>query len=233
MRKIALGIFLLMTFTASAAQQKPLVLVSTDAIATEAQITPEGTSNDNVALVWWVPNEFWGALFAQDQRASKEESEQFLNALEGTSLFAVVQADIGMFGSFDFYSKTDVENNMKISFVKESGETQPITPLQDIDEDLKLFLSMFKPMLQAAMGNLGENFHFYVLPDINENGTRLIDPYKKGTLKFTLKDSKNKALTGGINLPLDSLFIPRKCENGKNAHISWDYCPWSGKKIKE
>jgi hypothetical protein len=35
-----------------------------------------------------------------------------------------------------------------------------------------------------------------------------------------------------LELPLDSLFVPRLCPNGKPAHVSWDYCPWSGKKLK-
>jgi hypothetical protein len=52
-------------------------------------------------------------------------------------------------------------------------------------------------------------------------------------LTFDLKTRKDVQLTSRVGMPLDSLFKPRFCPNGKKAHISWEFCPWSGKKLKE
>jgi hypothetical protein len=81
------------------------------------------------------------------------------------------------------------------------------------------------------MGNLGKNFHFYVLSDKRNSSHRLIDPYKKGLIEIQLMKNKDDLINAEIELPLNCLYVPRKCPNGKDAHISWSYCPWTGKKL--
>jgi hypothetical protein len=34
-----------------------------------------------------------------------------------------------------------------------------------------------------------------------------------------------------LETPLNSLFVPRTCPNGKPAHVSWKFCPWGGERL--
>ena len=83
------------------------------------------------------------------------------------------------------------------------------------------------------MGNLGKNMHFYVLNDKSKSFPRLLDPYRKGQINIQLSRKDDVLMTASIEMPLNSLFVPRKCPNGKDAHISWKYCPWTGKRLEE
>ena len=59
----------------------------------------------------------------------------------------------------------DVEKTMNITFVGPDGKKHSLKPLKKISPDLSMVLGVFKPILGAAMGNLGNNMHFYVLSD--------------------------------------------------------------------
>ena len=113
------------------------------------------------------------------------------------------------------------------------GEKQSLSPMQTIDPDLAIVLGVFKPILGAAMGELGNNFHFYVLNDRLESSDRVLDPYEEGRINIQLVKRDEGLMDASIELPLNALSVSRKCPNGKNAHISWKYCPWSGKKLEE
>ena len=227
------AILLFFSNYAVAAQKKSLSTVNTDAFTADTQAFFESSGDNHVALVWWIPNEFWEAILSRDATTSEADKRSLLDALSGVSLLAVVQADISDFGAFTFYTKEEVESAMKIDFSDEKGNITNVKPLQKIDADLEVVIGVFKPILGAAMGNMGNNMHFYVLSDTTASSDRLIDPYKKGALDFQLKKKNKSTMETAIELPLNALFVPRKCPNGKDAHISWDYCPWSGKALKE
>ncbi len=231
-------LFILLTvlFVASfvnAAQKKPIAEIVTDDLTDETQVTAQGAGDNHVALAWWLPNEFWESLLARDSSTSDVDKKALLNSLSGVSLLAVVQANISNFGAFDFYSKEEIEKNMQVSFTDSKKLTRKLTPMQSVNSDLEIVLGIFKPILGAAMGNLGSNLHFYVLNDKANSSTRLLDPYKEGELIIQLSQRNNTLMTAKIEMPLNSLFIPRLCPNGKEAHISWKYCPWTGKLLQD
>jgi hypothetical protein len=225
---------MILTITfAMAAEKRPIKDVDTDAMTGDTQITPRGSGDDHIALIWWIPNEFWESILARDTTTSETDKKAMLDTMSGVSLLAVVQADITSLGAFKFYSKEEIEKKMTISYTDVSGSTQKLSTLQTITPDLEIVLGVFKPLLGAAMGNLGSNLHFYVLNDTSESFPRLIDPYLEGVLTIKIAKRNGDLMTGDIELPLNSLFIPRKCPNGKDAHISWKYCPWTGKKLED
>lgn len=216
-----------------AAEKKNLKDVDTDAFAADTQVTPQGSGDNHLALAWWIPNEFWESILSRDMTTSESDKKAMLDAMSGVSLLAVVQADITSFGAFKFYSKEEIEKNMLISFSDASGKRQRLSSMQTIDPDLEVVLGVFKPILGSAMGNLGNNMHFYVLNDKSKFSPRLIDPYQKGQINIQLSRRDGGLMTAGIELPINALFVPRKCPNGKDAHISWKYCPWTGKQLGE
>lgn len=224
--------FLLITGS-MAAERRSIRDIDIDAITKDTQVSPAGAGDEHVAFVWWVPIEFWQSILARDGNTSERDKNATLDALSGSSLIAIVQADVSSVGAFKFYSKDEVEKNMHVSFTNAGGEKQRLRPVQVLAPDLEVVLGVFKPLLSAAMGNLGANMHFYVFDDQGEAGPRLLDPYRKGVISVQLAKNSKEIMIADVELPLNALFVPRKCPNGKEAHVSWNYCPWSGKQLEE
>lgn len=233
MKKVlATGILALTVGATMAAERKSIAEVDTDAMTNETQLMPKGAGEDHMALTWWIPDEFWEAVMTQDSTSSEADREETLGALSGVSLLAVVQADISAFGAFDFYSEQEIGEHLSVSFVSSGGESV-LPPIVEINPDLKILLGVLTPILEGAMGNLGKNLHFFVLNDRKESSPRIVDPYEQGILSSSFEKRSGDPIATHLELPLDSLFVPRKCPNGKEAHVSWAYCPWSGKKLGE
>ena len=235
MKKLLISAMIVLAVGTSlmAAEKKIFKDIDIDAFSTDTQVTPQGAGDDHLALAWWIPNEFWKSIFSRDVTTSETDKKAMLDAMSGISLLAVVQADITSLGAFKFYSKEEIDEKMLISFTDVSGKRRRLFPMQTIDPDLEVVLGAFTPILGAAMGNLGNNMHFYVLNDKSESSTRLLDPYRKGQINIQLSKRNEVLMTAGIEMPLNSLFVPRKCPNGKDAHISLKYCPWTGKRLEK
>tara|TARA_Y100000588_G_C14073406_1_gene846813 strand:+ start:380 stop:1087 length:708 start_codon:yes stop_codon:yes gene_type:complete len=219
--------------SASAAQRKALKEVDVDQMTTDTQKTAKGASDQHMALTWWIPKEYWESVFSRDPTLGAAEKREMIRLLSTTSILAVVQADVTNFGAFKFYAKEEVEKNMRIVFTDPSGAKRRFAPIQTIDPELKVVLGIFKPILANAMGNMGQNMHFFVLNDRAGFSGRLMDPYRKGSISIDLAQRDKRLINATIPLPLNCLFIPRKCPNGKDAHISWKFCPWTGKRLEE
>lgn len=235
MKKLLIAIVIVSTVStySMAAEKKSLKDVDTEAFASDTQVTLKGAGDNHMALAWWIPSEFWQALFSRDTTTSKAVKKAMLEAMSGVSLLAVVQADITVFGAFKFYSKEEIEENMILSFSGADGKKQRLSPMQTIDPDLEVVLGVFKPILGAAMGNFGNHMHFYVLNDKSESSQRLLDPYRRGQINIQLARRDEVLMDASLEMPINALFVPRKCPNGKDAHISWKYCPWTGKRLGE
>ena len=180
-----------------------------------------------------MPIEFWGSILERDAATSAADKQAMLNVMAEVSLLAVVQADISEVGAFNYYTKQQVEDTMLITFTDALDVKRQLTPIKTLSPDLQVVLSVFKPILEAAMGNLGSNFHFYVLDDRTSKAGRLIDPYREGVIDVQLARKDGVSLSLQIETPLNALFVPRTCPNGKAAHISWKYCPWSGALLRD
>jgi hypothetical protein len=218
---------------AMAGEKKQFKQIAIDDFTSDTQAMAKGTGDNHLAMVWWVPNEFWQSTLSRDMNTSAPDKKSLLDAISGVSLLGVVQADVSQFGAFSYYSKEEIEEKMSLSYLDADGKRLKLLPLHSIDPDLDIILRLFKPMLGAAMGSLGTNFHFYVLNDRVESSLRLLDPYKKGQIDIQLTRRDKVSMKAKIEMPINALFVPRKCSNGKDAHISWKYCPWTGKLLEE
>jgi len=234
MKRLSILIILICSVTLSfAVERKSIYDVVVDDLITDTQITPDNVNDDHFALVWWIPNEFWEAVLSQDASVPNEDTEAMLDVLSGVSLLAIVQADISPFGAFDFYSKDEVEQNLISFFTNGINQQQRLSLMKEINPDLEIIINMLKPVLESAMGNFGNNLHFYVLDDLSRSKQRILDPYKEGLVEIKLLQRDGNLMTAKLEMPLNSLYIPRKCPNGMDAHISWNYCPWTGVKLSE
>lgn len=230
MRTIATLLCLLLGADAAAAERRALTDIPVEALTKDTQVQPAG-GDRHLTLVWWVPYEFWAAMLARDAGIPQANKDALLAAVKGISLLGVVQADISAMGAFNYYSEDDVAAHLAATATDAGGKARPLTLLKEINPDLQVALGVFKPILTSAMGNLGANFHFFVLDDRAGAG-RMMDPYLPGTLTVNLAKSDGAPLTARIEAPLDSLFVPRNCPNGKPAHVTWKFCPWNGERLK-
>lgn len=219
---------LLLAFSAHAIERKPIVQVDTNTLATDLQAMD--AADRKLDLIWWIPVEFWEATFRQNQDLPEAQADEILGILRNHSVLAVVQADISTIGAFHFFEKDAVMSGLKIETIDADGKIQTISHTEPSDPDLRLMLDQLKPILSQAMGNLGQNLYFLPLPAFDDDGERMPSPYESGLVRVTLQRGETSS-TLELGLPADSLFVPRLCPNGKPAHVSWAYCPWSGKKL--
>ena len=220
-----------------AAERKPLKEVDIDTFTDDVQVFLTGAGDNHVAFAWWCPIEYWESILSRDSTTSETDKKAMLDAITDVSLLAIVQADITHFGAFEFYSKEEIRNTMWVFYTDASGTKRRLSPMHTISSNLEILLSVFKPILGAAMGNMGNSMHFYVFNDrkfsLMESSRRLIDPYQDGTINIQLVKRDGNLMHGEIEMPLNSLFIPRKCPNGKDAHISWKFCAWTGQRLED
>lgn len=231
MQQLTALFLLLLSALGLAAERLPFTEVNANNLTTETQKT--AGSDNALDLVWWIPVEFWQVALANNAAVTPAQIDDIVDTLRPYSLLAVVQADISTFGAFDFFDEVKVSSGLRVVYTPEHGSSVNIPLDELIDPDVTLLLNQMSPVLTAAMGNLGENFFFFPLPDMDDTGQRIISPYERGSLAITLtaRDGIHRP-PYLIEFPLDALHQPRLCPNGKPAHVSWAYCPWSGKKLK-
>ena len=161
---------------------------------------------------------------------SQADRDEVIDVLRNYSLLAVVQADIQALGNFRFYDLDTVAESLEIT-LESAGRRARLEPLEQVSSDLQPLLGALKPILASAMGNLGSNMHFFVLSDRNAEDERVIDPYEANVLRIGIEKSDGERLNVVLETPINSLFVPRTCPNGKPAHVSWKFCPWGGERL--
>src|ERR1043165_2964858 len=144
---------------------------------TQKNISESGKVN----IVWWIPIEFWEMTLERNNTLSKEDTKKFLESLRPYSMFAVIDAEIGSMGEFTYTPMETIKENI-ILLAKNKKKHRPLD-YENLDPGLQTLLSVFKPMLKNAMGQLGENMNFFVFDDIESENKRISDPYLRGNVQ--------------------------------------------------
>lgn len=199
-------------------------------LITETQET--SPSDSDSSLIWWIPYEFWEASLEQSTSIEPALKESILQIVEPYFMLIVIQKDNSSSGNS--YSLEQVKQNLTFNFENSSGEEQKLIPLDNIPSDLVLLQEAIRSAVKQRVNNIGENFHILVFENTTSEGDLLISPYETGIINVTLSENNNVATSNlAIDLPLNSLYVPRICPNGKEAHVSWQYCPWDGSELEE
>ena len=207
----------------------PEIVINDLVKATQAQI--EKSSTDGLALVWWIPYEFWAVSFEKRKTIDDEQKEKLLNTLKSYNLIGVVEGDSTPFGSLNFSSKEKIGESLKVTAVDANGNELKLSSSKIVNKDIQILVQTITPILQSIMGDLGKNFHFYIFDGETSDGFRIMNPYEKGQIKISFHGESNENLETTIETPLNPLFVPRECPNGKHAHVSWKFCHWSGEEL--
>jgi hypothetical protein len=64
-----------------------------------------------------------------------------------------------------------------------------------------------------------------------EADRRVIDPYGPGRLTVQLEKRDGDFMAARVELPINALFAPRLCSDGREARITWKFCPWTGERL--
>ena len=204
-------------------EKRALKDLDLDEILAETQFMSD--SEDYMEMVWWIPTEYWEAVYANDTTITPDQAQEIVSLLEQNDLIAVVRGKIGMFGGVNFDDYETIRNSF--DFTYESVKYQPMDP-KDLNPDLSNFLSIIKPMLSNMMGNFGENLHILVYRKPGSNKA-VIDPFSKKNITFGLGKFETN-----ITLPLGSLLKRKICPEDNVLHTAkWNFCPFHGTALEE
>lgn len=219
-------IFVAALFAACAASQaverRELASVPIAAFVKETQQMQD--QGGGLALVWWIPTEFWVAAVLQNNRGNDALVREIRAAFARYVLLGVVEGRGKALGGLDFVPRASVESRLKAH----AGGAEYV-PVSRPHKDAQLVTESMKPILTSMLGELGAHFHLILLASDQRDPP---SPYEPGTLRVTLA-----AEEGGVqrsfafDAPLDALHVPRTCPNGRPAHVSWRFCPWDGSRL--
>lgn len=222
MVRIFITCFLIFTSSIVFAQNKDLSEVSLDAFMSETQYSSD--SDNQIQMIWWLPQIFWEISSSQDPSSTEEEISAIREMFEGYELFAIIDANIGFFGGLTYKPLEDILPTFSITL---NGEPFKIVPNSRISADLSNFLIIMKPMMGNMLGPLGENIHFVFMEASSSAEMKSIDPYKNQLLSLEMGNFKKD-----VELPLSSLLIEKKCSvDGKLFSGKWNFCPVHGKEL--
>lgn len=173
----------------------------------------------NIKQVWWIPSEYWRFALTEDQNIGEEIILDIEAKLAGYTLFSVVNSDISPFSGFK-------KRDATISIIDKNEILSPLSE-EEIPDDIKELINIFRPTLAGMIGQLGEQMIFYVFKNNLEDGTTAISPYNKGKLLVKVNDTDFT-----YRLPLQSMVEKKICpEDQEQLNGNWEYCPWHGTEL--
>lgn len=199
--------------------------VELNALISETQRMSQ--TEDQMLIIWWIPEEYWRVSFEQNPIWTGNQIEGFLKVLRPYTVIAAVDGKIGAFGGMTFKSDVDIRAIIRT----QDNEGTLYSPFKEdqIDADIKNFLSMMKPLLANVLGPMGQNIHFFLFPAKKENGQKIADVKSDG--RFSVKLGERYF---SWRLPLGSLLPQKICSvDMEKLNGAWKYCPWHGVELME
>ena len=181
--------------------------------------------SDQVTIVWWIPEEFWSASFAQTPGMTGSQAEEFLKVIRPYTMVVVVDGTMGSFGGVTYKSEDSIRANLRL--LDSQGKSYAPRTEEEVDANTKNMLQMIKPIFVNMLGPMGQNMHFLLFPGKSDNGLRIADAKGKGQFSVKLGEKEFK-----WRLPLDALLPTQVCGTCKQeCKGSWSFCPWCGTKL--
>lgn len=204
-------------FSASARTLRHPSQVDIDDLLSETlKLSPDP---DRLTQVMWLPVQFWETLFHQDPSLSADEVNEIVNAFKDYVIVMVLDGKIGFFGSVTYASEEDIISNLRI--LNNYGVAHSPLDERFVNRDVRNMVNIFKPILGAMLGELGDNMYMFIF------SSEGIDTTSDGDFYIQLREEQYS-----WRLPLASLFEPRTCPTC-NTQLSgvYSFCPWDGTKI--
>ncbi|MEQ6125066.1 hypothetical protein AAON49_12740 [Pseudotenacibaculum sp. MALMAid0570] len=222
MKKNIILTFLTLTlgFSLCYSQRKELDKVNIEKFIEETQFSNDQT--EGIEMIWWMPSEYWEVVFSKDKYTSSEETKIIVEMLKKHVLVIAIKGKVGMFGGVTYESRENILKGLKVFY---NGSGLKHIPQDNLDPDLKNFITLIGPMMKNMMGQMGENMQVFVFKNDKKNP---INVWEKGKIDFGLNDFKVT-----MDLPISSLLLEKKCPEGKKLFSGkWSYCPFHGKELE-
>lgn len=216
---------------AEALERLPLDSVSTGELQQDIVIKKAFDDASGNTLLYIYPLEYWYVALTNTASISQSRRDATCDLLNGLLVIGVLVMEVTPLGGLDFYTKDELLKGMVINYVDSAANEHQLDPIAEIDPDVQLILDNVRLVMASSMGRGGASVEMVVVADTNSDGTRLVDPYVSGKLVVGLMSRKGAPVYLEVEMPFNSLFVPRLCPNGKPAHVSWRYCPWTGEPL--
>lgn len=198
--------------------------VDINALAQETQKVSD--SADEFTYIWWIPEEYWRAVFEQDPTMTAAQMEEFLQVLRPYMLILGVYGKVGKSGGITYMPKATIQNSIQV-IDRQGIHYRPLSE-EKIDADTKNFLSIMKPNYTNNLGAVGQNMHFFLFPAKDKKGHGIALAKKEGGFSVTVGKRECK-----WKLPLGSLLEQKVCSvDGEKLNGAWKFCPWHGVELK-
>ncbi|MCP3957276.1 MAG: hypothetical protein GY719_05435 [bacterium] len=206
------------------------------ALASEPYVDPQrvfvdlqqqSADPESLALVFWMPEEFWRFIMTAGGPAMPEEQlQEALGVLHPYMIFAVIDGTIGPFGGMTFAEDAAIRSTFEV-VDREGKQYRPLPPA-DIAPDAQNLITMMKSIMAANMGQMGAGMHFLFVPATDADGKRFAAVREEGA--FTVKLGKQSF---DFRLPLGAFLPPKTCPvDGESLDGAWKYCPYHGSELK-
>jgi hypothetical protein len=177
--------------------------------------------DENVAMAWWLPREFW-ELCLMDEGNLPPELVPLLGEIDKFVVIAAADGSFSPFGLPKHDSEPEVRRNLRL--IDSYGWTHKPLSSQETPGDLTLIFDMMRLVLARILGAVGEGFHFFVFPGKGQAGSRIAQASRPGQFKI-----KTNADVCEFRTPLSAILEPKLCPlDGAPMSGDWNYCPWHG-----
>ena len=179
---------------------------------------------DSVAIVWWIPTDFWKVAFQGNPKITAEQTDEFIRMLDGYTILCIASGKLGPTGGYDPTPADTIRGSLKLKIQEKAVE---MIAGDDLPPDVKNLVDMLKPVLTNMLGQFGKSMEFYVYPNTGKDVRRL-DPKQPGEFIVLLGKQTFK-----WRLPLGSL-LPDKVDTKTGEHFPGDYLfnPYTGAELK-
>jgi len=202
---------------------KPSYKIDLNELMNETQIMSDDPNR--MAMVWWIPPEFWHASMGDDPTVSRSDVDQIVDTLSDYTVIAAVDGNLGPFGGVTYRSESEVRESIQLHDVR--GRThRPLTDDQ-VNGDARNLLRMMKPAIANILGPMGENLHFYFFPANDEQHKPLIEVKQRGRFSVVLGAEQLQ-----WRLPLGSVLPKHHCPKCRERLSgAFSFCPWDGSSL--
>ena len=218
-----------------AVEKKPIAQVDSSALIKEVNVAVADPDLRGTSMAFWLPHELWQLICTANPNISLSGGNAILKAYEGICIVAVLRGFADDDSTPVFIGEKEVAESLTVTYISPEGTKHILQPLAEQSPILKEMLSITTPLFSSTFGAMGKHIWFFTYSNVGPNGQRIVSPYKKGRLQFDLAQTgKLPAVKLELDTLLNALHIPRVCATcDEPMHITWNYCPWCGKKLSE
>lgn len=182
-------------------------------------------SPNRLALVWWLPEEFWEVSNAASG-TDPAVVEEILAIMRPYVVMAVVDGKIGPLGGATFYDEATIRETVRL--IDSEGRKYEAIPAEDVPPDLQNLFASLRPIMSNLIGPMGENLAYLAFPAKTPEDRMIAAATEPGEFAVQIADELME-----WRLPLGSLLPPKVCpQDGEELNGAWSYCPWHGKPLE-